>query len=82
MEETARAEVSERFIVTLRALPGWNTPATNRLKALLKYSLRPLGMRCADVRELTDAQASPATHGDDAGQDDIATSAATRQAKP
>ena len=44
---------NEKFAIVLEAQPR-TAPGYARLKRLLKYALRGLGLRCVEIRKVTD----------------------------
>jgi len=71
MPPTDPAPPRERFLLTLEALPS-DVPSSNRLRRLLKYALRGLGLKC--VRLVGDPTGTP-TITQDASANDEATDA-------
>ena len=49
----------QRFMIELEAVPGWNTPAVVRLRALLKAALRSHGLKCVTATETQPENGSP-----------------------
>ena len=49
----------QRFTIELEAVPGWNTPAVVRLRALLKAALRTHGLRCVTATETQQTADAP-----------------------
>lgn len=49
----------ERYELVLRAEP-WGTPATIRLRRLLKTALRSFGLKCVELREVNDVNVKAA----------------------
>ena len=54
------ADKTHDYLVRLRPIPG-DCPPYLRLRRLLKFALRTLGLRCVEVREMTE---TPAAEGD------------------
>jgi hypothetical protein len=48
------ADPQNRYQVVFEAVPGLAVPGEVALRRVLKYSLRVAGLRCVEIRELSD----------------------------